>query len=320
MSKPTDTPAARSQEELKSIHAENKNKRAQLDNFVEERITKLPGTAKAALASRRELFDGLQQQIQVRGDAIVFLLQKNSTNDALVENIVAAKRRISEIIQQGDSVIDHIEISYPHLSFSSTIAPSSIPKYLETKLKQTPQVVEKISDILQEFIEEKITCKAKECKMNPDGHIVARLEINEKEKLLECRSKLSQALSTDGKSENLYDRYKDDPTTLEKQTTLASVLLTVDFDALSETQKQQITQELQALNKTLQKVGNIKLDSVVWKEYGVRNLSEDATFRTRQFDRRSVTDEEMAQSAFGQGSNVAKAMLKREAANNSHGR
>jgi len=73
---------------------------------------------------------------------------------------------------------------------------------------------------------------------------------------------------------------------------------------------------LQTLNDNLQKVGNIKLDSVVWKEYGVRNLSEDETFRTRQFDRGSVTDEEMAKSSFGQGSNFAKAM----AANNSQRR
>jgi len=307
MSKPTKSPSLLSRGELELIYAESEKKRRARDEFVKNNIARLPGTAKAALASRRELFDG-ETQVPVRGDAMVFLLQEKSTDDAVVKNIAETKKRILEIIKQEGSEVDHIEISYPHLSFSGTVAPSSIPEYLEKKLKQKPEVVEKIGSVLQDFVDKKITCRAKECKMNTDGHIVARFSINEREELLDYRSKISQAVSGDGKPENLYDRYKDDPEALEKQTTLASVLLVVDYDALSETQKQQINKELGALNTNLQKVGNIKLDSVVWKEYDVRNLSEESTLRTRQFDRATVTDEEMAASAFGQGSNLAKAL------------
>lgn len=298
-------------EELQLEHQKSKERRAELDGLVASKITKIPGTPQATLDSRRQLFVG-DKEVPVRGDAIVFLLQEGSTNDEVLAAIAATKRRISDIIESGDSAIDYIEISYPHLSFAGTVAPSSIPQYLEKKLKQTPQMVEEIGGILQEFTNEAITCKAKECKMNPDGHIVMRFEINEKEKLLGVRAKIAQALSPEGAPENLYDRYKDDPQTLEKQTTLASVMFAVDFDALTEIQKDQIKTELQNLNARLQEFGNIDLNSVAWKEYGVRNLSEEDTFRTRKYDAGVITDEEMAGSSFGKGSHFAQQLLHKD--------
>ena len=284
------------------------SKTHKFDRLIEEKIAKVPTKPEESLISRRKLFDEKGREIPVRGDAIVFPLQEESTDHEVVVAIDEAKAKIRKII--GD--VDHIEISYPHLSFSGTSAPSSISNYLEKRLKQKPEMFEKVGGALQEFVDKGITCKAKECKMNTDGHIVARFEVNEKEELLECRSCIVHAISGIGGKESLYDRHKDNPDALERQTTLASVMFALRCDNLNEEQRKQIGEELRILNDNLHEIGTIHLDTVAWKEYGVRNLSEEDTTRTRLFNHR-VTDEAMAKSAFGQGSNTAKAMQRRNA-------
>src|SRR6202041_4180707 len=98
---------------------------------------------------------------------------------------------------------------------------------LEKKPSHTPEKIACASELLSQFInqDQMISGKVKECKINPDGHIVVRMDIHPAEKLINCKEELTKIFGS------TYNRYTDP----EKQRTLAAVICVVDFNKLSPT-------------------------------------------------------------------------------------
>ena len=155
-------------------------------------------------------------------------------------------------------------------------------KFIEKREeKGMPSVIERPSDsltrafeILERYAKTQPRGKVKECKLNPDGHIVVRVDIEPPENLLACRNALSEAFG------GTYVRYTDP----EKQKTLATVIAVVDYNRLSEEARKQLEGTIATLDTHLKSLGSFPLPEIAWLEFeNRRTLSPNSINRQRFF-------------------------------------
>ncbi|MBU0455511.1 MAG: hypothetical protein KKA99_01855 [Gammaproteobacteria bacterium] len=276
---------------------------------VSEIVVHVPKTPEKTLRSRRRLDDIPEypgKELQVRCDAVAFALNEESTDKKLVELIQKCQATIKEIFER-DPILDlqtkrnfwnesngkrtrRHDKPYKiqknlHLSFSGSVPPCSIKEYLDKKLLQRrcplsnePPLkqlnkFEKIKKIIQDYANSCPRGVVKECKFNPDGHIVVRITIKNVDGFLLCKERLFNEFG------NAYVRH-DDP---EKQTTLAAVIAVVDIDRLSsDALKEEIRKTVTNLDSNLKGM-ELPLENIVWREFDKRTISPESILRDRQF-------------------------------------
>lgn len=239
------------------------------------------------------------QAIEIRGDAIVFSVEEDTTDPEFVRIVREAQQAMYEIFERDLNLIGktwtdkesrHQDKHFKkqekiHFAFGSTISPSDLKEYLEKKSLHTPEKIARASKLLSQFInqDEMISAKVKECKINPDGHVVIRMDIHPAEKLIHCKEELSAVFGS------TYNRYADP----EKQKTLAAVICVVDFNKLSPSARASLELVVRKLEEKLKSMPVIPLKSIEWIDYRKRTLSTKSRLNVRTFPR---TREQIQQS------------------------
>jgi hypothetical protein len=249
-------------------------------------ISAKPATPALSLFSRR------RQAEEIRGDVILFPLEKTTTNPTFVSLIKQAQLEIYQLIENDlglvgktwpDKPSRHEQKFYKrhkklHMSFSGLVPPSAKAIYDAIKLSQTIEQHQRADHVLSAFIQNPLSGKVKECKLNPDGHMVVRIQIQNADLLLACKEEIAQIFG------GSYNRY-DDP---EKQTTLAAVIGVVDYTKFTSPQtKSLLEQRLQSLAQELIALGDIPLSSIEWIEYDKRTISPNSQLSVRTYTRMS---------------------------------
>ncbi len=251
-----------------------------------DRFTKVPNEPEDALFSRRR-----HPEVEVRGDALVFPLEINTTNPLFVQMIKNAQNAIYSLVEKDLGLVDkawnskelrHQEKSYKrhkklHLSFMGTVPIGTKDAYEKTVSTRTEEQMQEAKQVINAFVNQKevISGSVKECKFNPDGHLVIRVDIHSAKALFDCKEKLGKIFGGN------YNRY-DDP---EKQKTLAAVIGVVDYKKISSTTMASINSIIQQLETDLKKLGSIPLSSIEWIVYDKRTLSSNSRLSVLTFDR-----------------------------------
>jgi hypothetical protein len=245
-------------------------------------ISAIPGTAAQSLFSRR------RQAEEIRGDVILFPLETSTTNPQFVATVKQAQQEMYKLIEKDFGLINKIWIDKAsrhsqkfykrhkklHMSFAAIVPPCPIPIYTVKKTQQTPDQLERADQVLKAFINQPLSGKVKECKLNPDGHMVIRVAIQPAELLLACKAEISTIFG------GSYNRY-DDP---EKQTTLAIVLGVVDYTKFNSAEtKAKLEQRLDCLAQELMKLDSIPLLDIEWIEYSKRTISPNSQLSMRSY-------------------------------------
>jgi len=187
-----------------------------------------------------------------------------------------AQRFIPEQITVYDDKTDTFEKFQP-------IIPSHLTErrnFTDGMIKRPTDSLQKVFSILRKYAETQPQGKIKECKLNPDGHIVVRVSITPADKLLQCKTEISAAF---GES---YVRYTDP----EKQTTLATVIAVVDINRLSESARERLRFAIYQLDCDLKAKGSFPLSEITWVEFeNRRTLSANSLTRQRFFFSESLT-------------------------------
>lgn len=260
------------------------------DATVIEAIKRVPTTPTETLFSRR------RQPVEIRGDAIVFPLEQDTTNPAFVHTIRSAQQVIFDLIEKdldlvgkkwADKESRHRDKAYKrhkklHLSFLSTIPPCSVKEYEEKQRERTPKKMAQAHQALNNFLNhtKEVTGSVKECKLNPDGHIVVRVDIHAANAMFLCKDQLGKIFG------GSYNRY-DDP---EKQKTLAAVIGVVDYEKLSALAKNTLEAIIRKLESDLKAIGSISLLDIEWIEYNKRTLSPNSRLSVYKFQRNIFTE------------------------------
>lgn len=253
--------------------------------YIKEKICAVPKNPADTLLSRRKIT--YPYKIEARGDAIGFYLR---TNTELVSIIRETQRELWGIF------CNDLGISPPwpedkqkrhelkpfkwqktlHLAFLSSCPPCSEREYTKIAAAnktqtsalegKTPEQV--ASEVLQRYIDTHPWGTIKECKLNPDGHVVVRVSVTPASNLLKCKEELQHAFG------KVYVRHPDP----EKETTLAAVIFVANYNypKLSQMARDQINATIKVLQEKLQgKV--IPLEELFWvKEYRCRTLSPNS--------------------------------------------
>ncbi|HCU05089.1 MAG TPA: hypothetical protein DIC51_02060 [Coxiellaceae bacterium] len=299
---------------------------ADVREFIENRIKKVPGNPSATLFSRRKYE---REGYPVRGDVIAFNLTDapvilKGSNDDLRDIIRRVQNCIKGCIDEELILKKIVKVDSDgqlkwsekkeerrkqkpykdqktfHVSIASSLPPSTKadsskvkaaqesilidPSYLQEDLNAPSCSAEQVKFIkkddksravgqaLQQYIETKPQATISECKLNPDGHIVIRVRIEPKEKLLGLKAELGTLLS------GTYKRY-DDP---EKETTLAAVIFVVNCQALSEGTGAKIRTVVKTLDEQL-RGRTFDLEHLFWVDYACRTLSPHSIKSRKDF-------------------------------------
>ncbi|MES2217127.1 MAG: hypothetical protein V4501_01815 [Pseudomonadota bacterium] len=233
-------------------------------------LRKLPITPAETLQSRRT---------RMYGDVILFPLEENTSSSTAVSTIKQAQQVIYQLIENDLNIVGktwdsatsrHQQKFFKrhkklHLSFLSTIPPSTLADFAEQKASHTNEQIQQTNEELTNLINQPDEMRGivKECKLNPDGHIVVRVEILTANGMLSCKEKISKIFGA------TYNRYHDP----EKQKTLATVIAVVDHEKLSNYAKEHLTTILNQLTTALKEIGPIPLQAIEWIEYNKRTIS-----------------------------------------------
>lgn len=266
---------------------------------LQKKTFKSPSTADEIVAAIKNppetptetLFSRRRQAVEIRGDAIVFSLEPDTTHPKFVFTIKKAQQAIFDLIEKDlgltekkwpDKESRHKDKIYKrhkklHIAFMGTISPCSIREYKEKKCEQTQERINQASQVLYDFLNQpkKIRGSVKECKLNVDGHIVVRVDIHNFNEIFTCKSKWEKIFG------GSYNRYSDP----EKQKTLAAVIGVVDYEKLSLFAKKNLEEIIKNLEVSLKKAGPIPLLGIEWIEYDKRTLSPNSRLSVRKFQR-----------------------------------
>ncbi|MFA6409553.1 MAG: hypothetical protein WCW01_05205 [Gammaproteobacteria bacterium] len=271
---------------------------------IQEIAARVPTTPQETLRSRRHT-NYPNKELQMRGDFIGFVLDTESTNPEFMATVRLAQQSIKNIFETDlklegkrpfwnhNKEKRREEKPYkiqknPHLTFSGSIPPCALKDYMriqQQRLITSPNWSASIEKILQSYINTNPTGTVKECKLNPDGHVVVRITISNSAELLKCKDALSAAFGINN-TPGAYIRHTDP----EKQTTLAAVIAVIDLNKLSIQAQEALQKSVLQLDIKLKLFSKISLKTIAWGEYAnCRTLSNNSLIRKSLYASMSTT-------------------------------
>lgn len=244
--------------------------------FLGAACVSVPNTPAASLDSRRGR--------DFAGRAAVFAVNEETTVPSFVETIRAAQHDIQNVLREDSSPLmfdtvlalskserqrlkfwkDH---KYLHLAFFSSVIHGPIEEYAK-KEAEVKDLFEEEEKILQAFFDQGVTARCKECKLNPDGHLVVRMFIEPQERYLECKTALNRLFGRTVLEERHVAKVTAEPNVL------AMVIGVLDPERLRHPEaKTAIQERVKKLEADLKDLGVIPLHSIANIHYDKRTLS-----------------------------------------------
>ena len=220
-------------------------------------IRTTPKNPEDALKSRRT------PPIPVFGDALAF-----SINDPeLVEILRQFQEELLNIIQTETAPTEVNKFwkiqDFFHASFSAHIPPSSADEYSMKKANLSSEMLSAITDIIHPLLEKNIYCTIEEFKLNTDGHIVVRPNIEPAGEFYQARERIKAVL-------------ENEPTTARHLTveasngvskqTLGCVVAVIKQDGLTLKGREDLATLIYSLNNML-KGKKFKIDTISWIDW-----------------------------------------------------
>jgi len=237
----------------------------------------------SALKSRRTPSVG-----PVLGDALVFLM-----NDLV---LVAILRRFQENLRAIISAhslkpLERKEDKFWkiqdffHASFAAHIPPSSAKEYAEKKAALDSETLHSISSMIHSFLNREPYCTIEEFKMNSDGHIVARPNIEPAQVFFQTRAEIIETLKS-GSTTVRHAAVEASNSSLK--VTLGCVIGLIDLSGLDDTGKERVRISIQCLNDKL-KGRRFKLNTIAWLDWhNKRTCSEHAQMMRVEYTKGSM--------------------------------
>lgn len=254
-----------------------------------------PKVPAISLASRR----GRHEMV---GRAVAFPLLKRTTHPVLVSQIRACQQAILAVIAQDPAVRDVMALlddgtipkemrreqkfwkshKYLHLAFFASVLHGPSAGY-ESRKMRVSEKFEAEARLLQDLMKHELYAVPKECKLNPDGHIVVRMAIEPKEVYLHFKAQLDKLFGRTITDERHKDKVKAEPNVL------ASVIGVLDPSRFHDpASHEKIIGIITDLDVNLKKLGAFRLFAVQNIEYNKRTFSPKSHDSTREFTRDTV--------------------------------
>lgn len=243
-----------------------------------------PANPVAALKSRRT-----PALAPVFGDALVFLM-----NDSV---LVAMLRRFQKNLR---AIIDAHSVKpqerkedkfwkiqdFFHASFAAKIPPSSAQTYADERAKLDSDTLHAISEEIFAFLNKNPYCTIEEFKINSDGHIVVRPNIEPAHAFFQTRATVTALLKSGAATERHAAVEASNSTS---KVTLGCVVGLIDLNGLSDVGKERVRVSIQCFNSMI-KGRRFELNTIAWVDWhNKRTCSEHAQMMRVEYTKQSMT-------------------------------
>jgi hypothetical protein len=212
----------------------------------------------SALRSRRT-----PSEAPVLGDALVFLM-----NDP---KLVAILRRFQENLQAIISAhsLKPLESKadkfwkiqdFFHASFAAQMPPSSAKEYAEKRAGLDSATIHAISSMMHAFLNMEPYCTIEEFKINSDGHIVVRPNIEPAQAFFQVRAEVTDMLKSGAATVR---HAAVEASNSSAKVTLGCVVGLIDLNGLDDIGRERVRVSIQCLNDQI-KGRRFELNTIAW--------------------------------------------------------